>query len=171
MSWSEAATRRLALAAGLASFLAACGFEPLYDPGGPAAALNGQVAVDVIPGAAGFSMRQRLIERLGAAQTPSYRLAVDLSLTQVGVAITEQDVTNRYDVIGVAEWRLYGPGSSAPVMAEETRYVTGYSAPSSATAQAYAVQTAREDANERLALTLADRIAQRIAVASADWAP
>ncbi len=171
MLWFEATTRRTALATGLASLLAACGFEPLYDPGGPAAALDGRVAIDVIPGTPGFLMRERLIERLGPATAPTHRLAVELSLSQVGVAITEQDVTNRYDVIGVADWRLYANDATRPVMAEQSRYVTGYSAPSSATAQAYAVQTARQNANERLALVLADRIAQRIAVASANWTP
>lgn len=167
--WSE--RRRLLALAGAGLGLAACGFEPLYDPAGPAAALAGRIEVDVIPGSAGYAMRERLIERLGPAEAPTHRLAVDLRLTQVGVAITERDVTTRFDVAAVAEWRLYDRAVSGAVMAETERAVTGYSAPSSATASEFAILSARQDAENRLTTLLADRIAQRVALAAAGGGP
>lgn len=167
MWWSDRTICAGALAGALA--LAGCGFEPLHDPAGPAAAVAGRVDVAVIPGTTGYLMRERLIERLGAAGTPTHRLAVDLSLTQVGVALTEDDVTSRFDVVGVAAWRLVPLDGTLPALAEEARAVSGYSAPTSATTSAFAILSARRDAEERLALVLADRIAQRIAVEAAVW--
>lgn len=168
MSWSRRGLRAAALAAAVA--LAACGFEPLYDPAGPAAAVAGRVEVEVIPGTPGFLMRERLVERLGPAAAPTHRLAIELGFDQVGVAITEDDVTSRFDVVGVADWHLIPFGADTPAIAEEARAVTGYSAPSSATTSSLAILSARRDAEERLALLLADRIARRIAVAAPDWA-
>jgi len=170
MWWSERSSPRGGAALALTLALAACGFEPLYDPAGPAAAVAGRVEVEVIPRTAGYLMRERLVERLGPASEPTHRLAIDLGFSQVGVAITEDDVTSRFDVIGVADWRLTAFGAETPALAEEARAVTGYSAPSSATTSAFAILSARQDAEERLALLLADRIAQRIAVEAGDWA-
>ena len=167
MWWSDRTLRGAALTAALA--LAACGFEPLYDPAGPSAAVAGRVEVAVIPGTTGYLMRERLIERLGEGGSPTHRLAVDLRLTQVGVALTEDDVTSRFDVIGVADWKLVPLGGGVPAVAEEERAVSGYSAPTSATTSAFAILSARRDAEERLALVLADRIAQRIALDADDW--
>lgn len=167
MSWSDRALRASALAGALA--LAGCGFEPLYDPAGPAASVAGRVEVAVIPGTTGYLMRERLVERLGEGGAPTHRLAVDLKLSQVGVALTEDDVTSRFDVVGVADWKLTPIAGTVPAMAEEARAVSGYSAPTSATTSAFAILSARRDAEERLALVLADRIAQRIAVEAAAW--
>lgn len=167
MWWSEARLRAATLVGALA--LAGCGFEPLYDPAGPAAAVAGRVDVAVIPGTTGYRMRERLIERLGESGAPTHRLAVDLRLSQVGVALTEDDVTSRFDVIGVAAWKLVALGGSVPALEEEERAVSGYSAPTSATTSAFAILSARRDAEERLALVLADRIAQRIAVEAGSW--
>jgi LPS-assembly lipoprotein len=166
MWWSDA--RGLALAGALA--LAGCGFEPLYDPAGPAAAVAGRVEVPVIDTDAGFALRERLVDRLGPAEGATHRLEVDLSLDQVGVALTEDDVTTRFDVIGVATFRLTESETGLAVLTGETRAVTGYSAPSSATTSTFAVLSAQRDAEERLALLLADRIAQRIALDAGDWA-
>ena len=62
-----------------------------------------------------------------------------------------------------------GEEPAVPALAEEERAVSGYSAPTSATTSAFAILSARRDAEERLALVLADRIAQRIAVEAAVW--
>lgn len=162
--------RRRLLGALAALPLAACGFEPLYDPAGPGAAVAGRVEVDVIESTAGFALRERLVDRLGLPDAPTHRLAVSLDLRQVGVAITEDDVTSRYDVIGEAAWRLFPLGESAPALAGATSATTGYSAPDSSAASGFAVLSARRDAEDRLALTLADRIAQRLAVDAPLWA-
>lgn len=168
--WCSERRRLLASLATLAA-LPACGFEPLYDPAGPAATTAGKVEVEVIEGTPGFLMRERLIDRLGPAQAPTHRLAVDLALDQVGVAITEQDVTTRFNVRGTAAWRLVPIGAGEPVLVGEAGAVSGYSAPASDTASAFAILSAQRDAEEQVALLLADRIAQRLALDAGAWAP
>lgn len=150
--------------------LAACGFEPLYDPAGPAAGAAGRVDIGVIDGQPGFAMRDRLVARLGLAQGATHRLDVDLSFDKSGVAITEKDVTSRFDITGTADWKLTPLAGDRPVLSGTETAVTGYSAPTSETSSAFAILSAQRSAEERLAETLADRIAQRVAVASDDWA-
>ena len=57
-----------------------------------------------------------------------------------------------------------------PVAAGEVRAITGYSAPESETASAFASRAAEQDAEHRLALELADRIVQRLALSAGTWA-
>ena len=159
MGW----TRPLALAALL---LTGCGFEPLYDPAGPAAAVSGRVEVGVIQGAPGFTLRERLVERLGLPEATQYRLEVDLAFQKQGVAITERDVTSRFDVTGTAVWTLIPLGSDRAALSGEERAATGYSAPTSDASSAFAILSAQRDAEERLAVVLADRIARRVALAA-----
>lgn len=153
-----------------AALLAACGFEPLYAPGGPAAGAAGRIEVGVIDGAPGFAMRERLAARLGEPAGATHRLDIDLAFEQTGVAITEKDVTSRFDVTGTAEWKLVSLSADRNVLSGTESVVTGYSAPTSETSSAFAILSARRDAEKRLAETLADRVAQRIAVAADDWA-
>jgi LPS-assembly lipoprotein len=151
--------------------LAACGFEPLYAPGAPAARMQGRVEIPVVDGAAGFVMRERLTEHLGAATAPTHRLEIDLELERVGVALTTDDVTTRYNVVGVADFRLVPLAGGPPVLADELRSITGYSAPVSQTSLAFASRAAEQDAERRLARLLADRIVERLAIAAGEWAP
>ncbi len=150
--------------------LGACGFTPLYGEGTPAAAMNGQVSVAVIDGEAGFVLRERLTERLGPAEDPAYRLAVDLTLEQVGVALTQQNVTTRYNVIGTATFALTPVGGGAPVLVDEVRAITGYSAPESSAVSAFAALAAERSAGRRLAAELADRILLRLALLAGEEA-
>src|SRR6187399_3108179 len=100
MWWS----RRAVLAA--SASVAACGFAPLYAPGAPAARMAGKVEVGLVEGAPGFALRERLTGRLGPATAPTHRLDVDLNLTRTGVALTQEDVTTRFDVVGTATYTL-----------------------------------------------------------------
>ena len=53
--------------------------------------------------------------------------------------------------------------------AATVRAITGYSAPESETASAFASLAAQRDAERRLAVELADRIVQRLALSAGDW--
>jgi LPS-assembly lipoprotein len=150
---------------GLAAAIAGCGFQPLHAPGSPAAATRGRIAVEPIPGAAGFALRERLVERLGPAEAPTHRLAVDLELRREGAAITRDAITTRYIVIGTAAYRLVPLGAAEPVLAESASVQSGYSTPQADTASAFAARAAALAAEERVARTLADRIALRLALA------
>jgi LPS-assembly lipoprotein len=166
-------SERRGLVAGLAALigLAACGFEPLYAPGGDAAAARGTILVDTIDGAAGFTLRERLVTRLGPAEAPTHRLDVDLSIESAGVAITEQDVTTRFSVTGRADWRLVPLGAAEPVLSGEARAITGFSAPASETASAFASLSAERDAERRVAVVLAEDIARDLALRAGELGP
>jgi LPS-assembly lipoprotein len=168
MSWSEPTSRRALLAAA-SSLLAACGFTPLYGPGTPAAEMLGRVEVGPLEGAPGFALREELTGRLGPATAPTHRLDVELELEEAGVALTQQDITTRFDVIGTATYTLVPLAGGPPVAAGVVRSVTGYSAPESETASAFASRVAGQDAERRLAVDLADQIVQRLALSAGRW--
>lgn len=161
-------TARALLGIGLLA-LAACGFRPLYGEGEPAAAMAGRVEVAMLDGAPGFAMRERLTQRLGPPTAATHRLETTLTLRRTGVALTQENVTTRYDVSGTAGYRLVPLAGGPPVTAGTVRTVTGYSVPASAASDAFASRAAERDAEERLAVTLADQIVERLALTSATW--
>ena len=162
--------RRGLLVLALAGGLAACGFTPLYAPGGPAASMAGQVVVEPLDGTAGFALYERLTGRLGPPTAATHRLVVDLTLDQSGVALTQENFTTRFDVVGTAAFRLVPLNGGPPVVIDEVRSITGYSAPISETSAAFASRAAEIDAERRLAQTLAEQIVQRLALSAPEWA-
>jgi LPS-assembly lipoprotein len=169
MSWSEAVTRRGALGI-LALLPAACGFRPLYGEGAPASRMAGRVDVGLIEGRAGFALRERLVNRLGQPADPGYRLSVTLTLTSTGTALTQENVTTRFAVTGLAEYTLVPAAGGTPVASGAVRSVTGFNAPDSVTSTAFAARAAHHDPHRRLAVTLADQIVQRLALSADAWA-
>jgi LPS-assembly lipoprotein len=149
--------------------LAACGFEPLYAPGAPASRMAGRVEVPVLEGADGFVMRERLTERLGTPETPTHRLEVVLALETAGVALTTENVTTRFNVVGTADYALVPMAGGPPALSGQLRAVTGYSAPETDISVAYASLSSDRDARRRLARELADRIVERLAIGAPDW--
>ncbi len=167
MWWSDRRAFLGALAA--PALLAACGFTPLYDPGAPASRMAGRVEVPVIEGAPGFVLREELTARLGPAEAAAYRLDVKLKLTTMGVALTQQNETTRFDVIGTAEYTLVPIKGGTPVASGVVRQTNGYNAPNSDTSVAFAALSAERDAERRLAVNLADQILQRLALSAESW--
>ena len=79
--------RRFLLALPLA--LAACGFTPVYAPGGTGAALRGKVTIVAPESEEGYLILRNVEERLGRAQANVYRLTLTPVLERQGQAITE----------------------------------------------------------------------------------
>lgn len=152
-------------ALGVLALVGGCGFRPLYGAGTPAAALRGRVEVAPLEGAAGFALRERLVEILGAPQAADYRLEVALDFDEEGAAITRENITTRFNVLGTAAYRLVPLDGGAPVTGTLSE-ITGYSAPASRTASAFAALAAARDAQARLARRLAERIARRLALSA-----
>ena len=96
--------RTLLLALPLAA--AACGFTPVYAPGGTGAALHGQIEVQApeeIKAASGtdaYFLVQNLEQRLGRGGSTAYKLDLTLSTKEEGQAITADNEITRYSVIG-----------------------------------------------------------------------
>lgn len=155
--------------AGLA--LAGCGFRPLYGEGSPAAAMRGRFVLETPDGQPGFEMRERLLERLGPADQPVYRLSVRLDLDTEGSALTQQDYTTRYDVSGMARYEVLPLAGGAPVLTGTVTSATAYSAPEGDSSSAFASLVAGRDAEVRVARAMADQIVMELAVTAGDRAP
>ncbi|MFO1141408.1 MAG: LPS assembly lipoprotein LptE [Amaricoccus sp.] len=132
--------------------------------------MAGRVEVPVIEGEPGFDMRERLTASLGDPSLADYRLEITFDLKRTGVALTQQDVTTRFDIVGTATYKLVPTAGGTAVAAGVVRSVTGFSSPESETSFAFASLSAERDAERRLAVDLADKILQRLALSSEGWA-
>lgn len=163
MSWCN---RRTLLAGAAAVALGACGFTPVYAPGGAGAALDGAVTLDTPQTSNGFTLRQRLQEQLGPDRAPQYTLSVQISTSTSRVAITQQQDTDRYNVIGRAAYMLKDIRSDAVVTSGTVDSFTSYAA----TGTTVATLASERDAYRRLMIILADAITDRLLVSVPDTA-
>lgn len=145
--------------------LAACGFSPLYGPGSAASQLQGAVRAADPTDQAGFDLVARLEERLGRPDAARYDLAYDITLDQVGVGVTADGVTTRYNLTGTVRFSLTELPGGAVLEEGTASGFTSYSA----TGSTVAGLEAEDDARERLMIILADQIVARLLATSADW--
>ncbi|PIE09796.1 MAG: hypothetical protein CSA72_10825 [Rhodobacterales bacterium] len=148
MSWS----RRHILLAPLA--LTACGFSPVLGPG--SAAPRGAFALKTPETPLGFALLGRLEDRLGPPDAPRYLLSVRIDLDEATSVVTDDQETQRYTLVGRAHWTLSESGTE-----RATGTVDSF-ASYSASGTTVATESARDDAEERLATGLADRIVTRV---------
>ncbi|MBD3665668.1 LPS assembly lipoprotein LptE [Sulfitobacter aestuariivivens] len=149
-------SRRTALLAPLA--LAACGFQPVYGPGGSGAALRNRVLVDAPEDRESFLLVRELEERLGRAAVPAYGLSLTIATTQEGLAIDPEGNTRRFNLLGAVDYALSDLATGQVVTSGRVENFTGYSA----TGTTVATLAAEEDAQERLMNILADQIVTRL---------
>jgi len=147
-----------------ASALGACGFEPLYGDGKAASIARGRIAVDQIGGLMGYDLRERLTLRLGSTDQPSHHLRVLVDVSSDSLAINAANEITRYSLTGIANFSLRDGGNSEAFQGS-VRAFSAYSA----TASAYATAVAERDARTRLAHSLAEQIATRLAISADDW--
>ncbi len=144
--------------------LSACGFTPIYSDGSAAEQMHGRIALGSFDGLAGFQMREQLDSRLGTATAATHRLDVALVVKSDGIAITQDGSITRYNLSGTAEFTITQLGGGV-VFNDTVTAFTAYNA----TASAYATRIAEQDANRRMAVTLADKIVTRLATSAEDW--
>ncbi|KAA9005987.1 LPS assembly lipoprotein LptE [Histidinibacterium aquaticum] len=159
--WSSDRLPRRAVLLGGLTLLAGCGFSPVYGPGGAAAPLLGTTAVEAPATEAGYRLRLRLIDRLGPSEAPTYLLSVDLDIRDAAVGVTSEQETTRYNLPGAATYRLTDVATGIGVASGTVDGFTSYSA----TGTSVSTFAAAEDARQRLAVVLADRILDRLAAA------
>ena len=147
--------------------LVGCGFAPAYGPGGPAGELRGRILADAPESPAGYYLVRRLEDRLGRPAAPLYGLATDLSLEDVDVRVTRDEITVRYNIVGVAEYRLTDLATGAVLRTGRVESFTGYSGGSTTVAS----QAAETAALERLMVILADQIVADLLATAPDWLP
>ncbi len=146
--------------------LTGCGFTPVYRSGTAASDLHGKIEIGLVTGRNGFELRERLEERLGfASDTPLYNLTFTLKTTAKGLAVTADEGTTRFNLEGVAKFVIKNAATDAVVFTDSVKNVTAYSA----TSETYPSRVAELDANVRLSQSLAEQIANRIAITAKGW--
>ncbi|SFR20148.1 LPS assembly lipoprotein LptE [Poseidonocella sedimentorum] len=155
MRWSGRRSFLIGLAA---AGLAGCGLRPVYAPSG-AGALAGRVAVTVPENRESFLLVTRLRDRLGApASAPDYRLDFDVSTRASGLAVTQEQSTTRYQIIGTVRYALRDTATGAESASGTVTGFTGYST----TGSTVATLAAERDARERLMTLLADDLTAQL---------
>ncbi len=140
--------------------IAACGFEPVYAPGGAGSALNGKVAVSAPKTVESYLLVQNLEQRLGRSATSGneYALNVRVSTVSRRAAITTTNETNRYTIEGGANFSLKSNETGQVLASGEVSDFVGYSAAGSTVS----TLADERDARERLMVILSDQIVNRL---------
>lgn len=149
--------RGLGALAGLPA-LGACGFRPVYGPGGSGTALQGRVEAEDPVNRDGFLFVAQLERRLGAPSSPRYRLSYALSISSEGLGINASASTTRYQLVGTVNYSLTDTASDTVLASGTERGFTAYSA----TGASAAITAASTDARERLVTILADKVVTRL---------
>lgn len=144
--------------------LSACGFTPIYSEGSAAERMHGRIALGDFIGLDGFQMREQLVTRLGTATAATHRLDIVLNVDSVGVAITQDGSITRYNLSGIAVFTITQLGGGIAFQDSVSAF-TAYNA----TASAYATRIAEQDANRRIAATIANKIVTRLSTSAEDW--
>ena len=153
MSWSR---RAILLSGALA--LAACGFTPVYGPGGTGGKLFGKIRAADPKTPDDFSFAGRIAERMGPDSAARFALDYRLRIAVVPQAITLDEVTTRYSLNGTADFVLTETASGAEVTRGQVSTFTSYST----TGTTIATMSAEQDAHDRLARMLADQVVTRL---------
>ena len=155
MSSSDRRTLILSLAA-LAG-LSACGYRPVLAPGGPGAGLIGRVALRDPSSRYDFALVEALEARLGRGGEGAYRLDYTISVESERVAVTQQNVTTRYNLVGQVDYRLRAAEGGRVASGRVNSFVSY-----SASGTVIATEAAQRDAEERLMRVLADSLVTRL---------
>jgi LPS-assembly lipoprotein len=143
--------------------LSGCGFTPAYGPSGQAGRLQNTVLVDEPKDRDAYNLVRQLEDRLGRPSAARYGLSAALSITEERMAVTANNITTRFNVVGKATYALRDLATSEVLTSGTVDSFTGYSA----TGTTVATLSASRDARERLMTILADQITTRLLAAAA----
>jgi len=168
--------RAFALKIGSLAGLAACGYTPIYGPGGAAGQLRGKIAMQPPQNRREFDLVNQLEQRLGHATEPTYLLTYTLEVEQDGVGVTPDQEIIRNNVFGKVTFSLTDSITGAVLTSGSTDTFTGFSvgpvdvsATPPSTNATIATLAAERDANARLMVALADQIVTRLLATSPAW--
>jgi LPS-assembly lipoprotein len=151
--------------------LSGCGLHPLYGGGtaSPEAAMLRTVQVAPIPGQSGWLVRNKLIDRLGAAGegTPSYRLDVKLDDNITAYGIRGDQAATRERRTLRARYQLVNLQTGLVLLDATAGSDEGIDIVSSP----YATVAAEQTALEQLADVVSDQIVTRLALYASRTSP
>ena len=149
-------SRRMMLIAPLALF--ACGFQPVYGPGGNGQLLQNRVLVDPPGSPDSYLLVRELEERLGRTDDAAYSLSMILNISEARVAIDREGDTGRFNRIGIVDYSLRDLGTGQIVTSGKVENFVGYSA----TGTTVETLAGELDAEKRLMVIIADQIVTRL---------
>ena len=155
-------SNRQALTLIIAAALSGCGFAPAYGPSGTAGKLQSQITVDAPENRDQQLLVQELENRLGRTSTGRYQLHYDLSYDEARMAVTADNTTTRFNIVGTVAYALRDSGSQEILSTGKVSSFTGYSTTSSTVA----TLASERDARKRLAVILADKIVTQLIAAA-----
>ncbi len=150
--------RTFLLGAASLGLLAACGFSPVYGPGGGADVLLGQIALDAPNTREGYLLTQRIEERLGRGVGGAYRLDYSVTVGTAGLGLSRTGDTTRYQKVGNVTYTLRDASSGDVLTRRNTSAFTGYSA----TGSNVSTFAAEQDAIRRLLVILGDQMVDQL---------
>ncbi len=165
LSPNQTVSRRGMIALVGALALSACGFTPVFGPGGQAEGLRGEILVADPGDRKAFVFVARMEDRLGLPEAAPYLLDYTISVREDGVGITTERATTRYNVLGRIDYTLKDRVTDAELAKGKVENFTGYSATGSIIGEI----SATEDAYERLMVILADQLVTELIATAPDW--
>lgn len=150
-------SRRFVLFA-IPAVLAGCGFSPAFAPGGAATRLQNSILLDEPKGREGYLFNRHFEDRLGRGIPGRYGLSYAIALSEDPIAIAENNVITRYNLLGSVKFALRDMDSKAVLVSGQVDNFTSYSA----SGTTVATQAAQRDAEARLMVILADQIINKL---------
>lgn len=154
--------RAAATIMGLATLVAACGFQPVHQRGAPDTAVTAGVRVAPIPERAGQLVHRELSRRLRsdrAGRGTRYRLAVELDERVAETGFRADETATRRNVTVMASYTLVDARTGDTVLRGRAESTTS----ANILDQPYATEVAERDARQRGANDLAKKIFRDIA--------
>lgn len=142
--------------------LAGCGFTPAYGPGGGGARLDNAVEIEAPDTRSAYQLTRHLEDRLGRATDPRYGLNYAITLSDAPIAISRDNVTLRYNVLGEITYALRELDTGQILTSGKVDNFTSYST----SGTTVATQSAEKDARERLMIILGDQMIARLIAAA-----
>lgn len=161
-------------ATALCTLVGACGFHPLLGTvaGGPGIGdILSAVYVDPIPNRVGYQLRNHLLDLFnatGRADGAAYHLRLSLTEAEQAVALQTNTNITRYNYTLKAHYELIPAGTTAAAKTGDLTSLTAYNV--AAAPFLYATVAAEQDAKNRAANDLAERLRVTIAVYLRDQA-
>jgi len=137
--------------------LAACGFTPLYAPGGTLRRLHDRIRVADPDTRNDFTLKSELEKRLG--QGNDFDLSYRIKLVEADAGITPDQVITRRRIDGTVTFALTDTATGAVLMEREIKASTSYGTTATTASTAFA----RTAAFDRLMVIFADRIVALLA--------
>lgn len=155
--------RRTLLVSLAALPLSACQFTPVYGPGGSGEIIRNQIRVADPDTRLEFELVARLEDRLGTGS--AYELGYQIETSQRNVVIDGSENIDRINLSGTLTFTVRRAGAGAVVQSGAVSTFAAYATSASPVATA----SAQRDAQDRLAVALADQVVTRLIAGAQSW--